>query len=353
MQLTVQPPLRLTICITTFNRGKFIGATLESILPQLTSECEVLVLDGGSNDATESVVAGHAARCAQLRYVRQPTNSGFDRDLNSAVELAHGQYCWLMSDDDLLKPSAVATVLDVLNRHREASLIVLNVEFKDFTMSRVVQRRWLDYAEDRQYRATEMDLLFGDLGYRFLYLGGVIIKRNIWLERDRDSYYGSSFVYAAVIFQRQLPAVALFIAEPQISFRTNNAHTWSRHVIEIIWIRWPALVWSFALSEAAKRKVCSLEPWKDLQELLVWRALGHYSLKEYRHSVRPRLRSPWRTLAPILVAVIPGVLVNAWLVFYFSVTRRSFHGWRRPELMLQDLRNSRFHFANRRLARAR
>lgn len=340
--------LKLSICITTFNRSPFIGATLESILNQLTSDCEVVVLDGGSTDNTEQVVSEYAQRFDRLRYVRQETNNGGDRDCNRVVELAAGEYCWIASDDDLLKPSAVAAVLEALRQ--DLSLVILNVEFRDFKMSKIVQRRWLNLESDRIYARGEMDRLFAELGYRLLYLGGVVVKRAIWLARERTPYYGSYFIHVGMIFQAPLPGEALVMAEPFISFRTSNTHSWSSHVIDIIWVRWPSLVWSLPLSQEAKAQVCGVQPWRSLGELLVWRAFGFYSLAEYLRHIRPRLRLIHDALTPALVALLPGALVNALLVLYYSVanrpSRRLYQGWRQPDLMLVDLRNSRYYFRN-------
>ena len=38
-----------------------------------------------------------------LRYFRESVNSGVDRDYDKAVGYASGEYCWLMTDDDLLQ----------------------------------------------------------------------------------------------------------------------------------------------------------------------------------------------------------------------------------------------------------
>lgn len=51
------PDIKLSICIGTFNRSAFIGATLESIVSQATSECEIVVSDNASNDDTWKVVS--------------------------------------------------------------------------------------------------------------------------------------------------------------------------------------------------------------------------------------------------------------------------------------------------------
>jgi abequosyltransferase len=338
---------KLSICISTFNRASFIGATLKSIIAQATSDCEIVVLDGGSTDDTQLVVSEHG--CDLLRYFRQDVNNGLDRDYDRAVELARGDYCWLMTDDDFLKPGAVAAVLEAIRR--DVSLIVVNAESRDFSMSKVLQRRWLDFESDRVYGPEDMDRLFVELGDSLKYIGGMVVKRAIWLARERERYYGSLFIYLGVIFQERLPSGALVIAEPLITCRMGNSHAFSPKLFEALIVNFPSLVWSLAISESAKSKVCVAEPWRSLHELLLWRAWGFYSLLEYRRWIRPRVHSTREALAPTVVALLPGALVNALLIFYYSLTSRSYRGIWQPDVMVQFLRESRHYFRNWRVFR--
>ena len=41
---------KLSICMATYNRGKFIGLTLDSIMSQMRSDVELIVVDGASPD---------------------------------------------------------------------------------------------------------------------------------------------------------------------------------------------------------------------------------------------------------------------------------------------------------------
>jgi abequosyltransferase len=340
--MTTASAIKLSICIPTLNRAAYIGDALASIISQATPECEIVVLDGGSSDDTQRVVTDYARRFDRLSYVRQSSNQGFDRDCDDVVLRARGQYCMLMSDDDLLKPGAVKATLDALSR--DPSLVVLNVEFRDFRMASVVQRRWLRLASDRRYRGGETDSVFAELGPRLLYLGGVVFPRELWLARDRRSFYGSLFVNVGVLFQAPLPGEAVLLAEPLVAYRTGNTHTFSPRVLELMWVAWPALIWSLAPAASAKRRVCKAEPWRNFGELLVYRGLGLYSLAEYKSWIYPRARSMSDGLIPILIAVLPGALVNPIVIGWFRITRRRFHGWREPELLLPNLRQSRFYF---------
>ena len=171
--------LKLSFCIPTFNRAAYIGATLDSILAQATDECEIVVSDNASTDDTERLVIEYARRFDRLRYFKQDTNTGPDRNFDCAVELARGEYCWLFPDDDLLKPGAVSAVLKALDR--ELSLVIVNVELKDVSMLKVLRPRWLNLESDCIFGHDEMDRLFAALDEMLWYVGSLIVKRQIWI----------------------------------------------------------------------------------------------------------------------------------------------------------------------------
>lgn len=334
--MTQLSPLKLSICIPTFNRSTFIGATLESIIAQATRDCEIVVSDNASTDDTEQVVSEYARHFERLRYIRQDTNRGLDRNFDRVVELAHGEYCWLMTDDDLLMPGAVARVLEALRRN--LSLVIVNVEVRDFRMSKVLQSHRLNFISDRVYRQGETDRLFMDLDETAMYIGSIIVKREMWLARPRERYYGSLFIHVGVIFQEHLPGEALVIAEPLVSYRLGNTHTFSAQSSEIFLSKWPSVVGSLALCESTRKKIRSAEPWSNPQWLLLLRGRGFYSLTEYRQWIRPRLHSIRERLAPALIALIPGVLVNALFMLYYSI--------RKNGSRLQVMKQSRFNMRN-------
>jgi abequosyltransferase len=320
--------IKLSICITTFNRAVFIQKALESIIPQLTGECEIVVVDGASRDNTQAVVAECSRGCGGLRYVRLERNNGVERDFNTTVELARGEYCWFMSDDDIIKPGAVSRVLDAL--HREASLILVNTDVRDGDMSKVLKESLFHDIAVPVYGPSEMDRLFGEMGSYLIYIGCVVIKRSIWLSREKERYYGSMFFHVGVIFQEKLPGEALVITEPCISIRMANDHSYWENVFEIFLAKWPTLIWSLPPSEEAKRKVCRREPWREVRILLLYRALGAYSISDYRRWIRPSLRTMREALPPVFVALVPCILINAVYTLYCSVTRRE--RWWLPEL---------------------
>lgn len=337
--------VRLSICITTFNRAAFIGETLESILSQLPEDCELVVLDSASTDATSEVLSSYEGRHSNLRFVRKETNKGFDEDCDSAVELARGEYCWLMTDDDVVKPGAIAAILGSINS--SLSLILLNGEIVSFDMAKVLQHRWVEVASDRMYASSELDRLVTDHGHLLRFVGCVVIKRSIWMARDRRRYFGSMFIHLGVIFQELLPGKILLIAQPCFRYRMGNTHVYSSRSFETFVVKLLTLLESTSLSKEAKDRICSTESWTGFRELLELRGLGFYSKAEYVRWVRPRLTSVWHRFNPAFVALLPGGIVNLFYVIYYSLSRRLHRRGFSPEVVLQMMRESPYHFRSR------
>jgi abequosyltransferase len=351
----------LSVCIATMNRAQFIGKTLDSILLQATEDVEVVVVDGASTDNTEQVVHEYQAQFSRLRYLRLPINGGFDQDYNQAVEFAQGDYCWLMSDDDILKPGAIATVLQAIRDDHD--LIVVNWEVwnQDFTkllLSHVFSL-WdarssrhdksvsmvanygpylLPLPPDRLYQPEESQSLFVDMAMALSFISIVVIKRRVWMNRDRASYFGTLFVHVGVIFQAPLTGTTLFIAQPQVATRYGNASWMSQH-FEIWMFKWPNLIWSFSeFTEAAKHQISPREPWHNLKDLLMNRAIGVFSNKEYSHWLLPRLKSRRERFTTYLIAQLPGWIVNLLYVATISLLRLN------GGFLLADLKNSPFYY---------
>ena len=297
----------LSICIATYNRARFLGATLEVILPQLTAATEVVLVDGASTDDTPDVVGSYARRDERVRYHRQSLNGGVDRDFMAAVTMARGRYCWLFTDDDFLVPGAVARVHSHLDEGH--SLIVVNAEVRSADLSRVLEPSRLRFTEDRTYVPGEDDRLFADAGVYLSFIGGVVIERALWQAREKEKYVGSEFIHIGVIFQAPLPSSALVIGTPLIRIRYGNA-MWTARGFEIWMLRWPELVWSMPRSDRAKRKVVARERWRNPVLLLGHRAIGAYALPEYRRLIAPRKGALSRLMAR-LIASIPGGPLNA------------------------------------------
>jgi abequosyltransferase len=328
---------QLSICIATMNRAAFLRETLDGLLAQATDDVEIVILDGGSSDGTEALGSLYASRSPLVRYFRQSTNMGVDRDFDNAVQKATGTYCWLMSDDDLLKPGAIARVLAEIARGFD--LIVVNAEARTTEMSEVLTSSLLKFNSDHEYGPGDGDRLLAEVGSYLSFIGGVVINRRLWNARAREPYYGSLFIHVGVIFQGPLTS-ALAIADPLIVIRYGNA-MWTSRAFEIWMFKWPWLIWSFPwLGDAAKARVTPREPWRKASTLLLFRARGAYAAAEYRRWLRPLTRSMAERLKLGAIARLPGLVAHSAVTIYLSLRHPE------PAVALFELQHSPFRPAN-------
>ena len=123
----------LSLCVPTYNRAGLLDQALRAVLDQITPDMadlvEIVVLDNASPDGTPAVVTRVQADFPRLplRALRHPQNIGPDANFYEAVKEAQGEYVYLLSDDDILLPGAVARLLSLIQEHPGFDAFCLNI----------------------------------------------------------------------------------------------------------------------------------------------------------------------------------------------------------------------------------
>jgi hypothetical protein len=114
----------VSIVIPTYNRREWLGGALDSVLEQDYANLEALVVDDGSDDGTQDLLAHYAQRWPQdrFRYLHQ-SNAGQARAINHGNRVARGEILGYLSDDDALLPGAVSRLASELIAHPGAAAV--------------------------------------------------------------------------------------------------------------------------------------------------------------------------------------------------------------------------------------
>ncbi len=120
----------ISIIIPTYNRAHFIGACIQSVLDQSVLPAEIIVVDDGSTDDTETVV--RSVDSERVRYFRK-ANSGAPDTRNFAAERAEGEFIITIGSDDVMLPGAMESIVDAYQENPECDfyygdLIVTSAE---------------------------------------------------------------------------------------------------------------------------------------------------------------------------------------------------------------------------------
>jgi glycosyltransferase involved in cell wall biosynthesis len=95
--------LRVSVLMPVFNGGPYLATAIESVQAQTLADFELVIVDDGSTDGSEDVIAGFAARDRRIRVYRKP-NSGISETLNRGIAEARGDWIARLDADDVMLP---------------------------------------------------------------------------------------------------------------------------------------------------------------------------------------------------------------------------------------------------------
>ena len=110
------PPVSLVV--VNYNQGRFLSASLQSILRQTYRNLEVLFWDDGSTDRSVEIARSLAVRDDRLRVIAAP-HQGLGLARLQALAQTTGEYVGYVDSDDVLALSAVAETVQVLEARSE------------------------------------------------------------------------------------------------------------------------------------------------------------------------------------------------------------------------------------------
>ena len=115
--------LRFSVVIPTYNRAAFIGKTIEGVLSQTYQDFEIIVVDDGSTDDTESVVQRYVGK--KLAYYKKK-NEERATARNFGTQLAKGDYINWFDSDDLMLAAHLAEAQSLISERSDPEAIALS-----------------------------------------------------------------------------------------------------------------------------------------------------------------------------------------------------------------------------------
>lgn len=113
--MTQHKPL-VSIIIPTYNRAHLIGETLDSIKAQTYKNWECIVVDDGSTDNTDTILAKYVEKDNRFQYHQRPVNriKGANACRNYGFELSKGEYINWFDSDDIMCPEFIKLKMKIL-----------------------------------------------------------------------------------------------------------------------------------------------------------------------------------------------------------------------------------------------
>ncbi len=203
-----------SVIIPSYNCGRKLEATIESVLSQTEGLCELIVIDGGSTDDTLDVIGKFEGR---LRYVSETDRGVYDA-MNKGVRMSSGKYVFILGAGDRLREGVLSRVAEVLpdgpsfvygDAYLERHGVLMGglLEKADFIRTNICQQA-IFYERSVFDLLGEFDLkynvyadwafnmkCFADPRLRKLYLGLVVADFEGWgiSDTQKDAHFVNDF----------------------------------------------------------------------------------------------------------------------------------------------------------------
>lgn len=116
--------MKLSIIVACYNIDRYIRRCIESILPQLTKEVELVIINDGSTDDSKAILQSLASTTGNFKILNF-NNGGLATARNRGIDNTTGEYLWFIDGDDFIMKDSVETLLKVIER-TQSDIIAFN-----------------------------------------------------------------------------------------------------------------------------------------------------------------------------------------------------------------------------------
>ena len=179
MQCPCVPGL-VSVVLPVYNQADLLTDSIESVLNQTYGDLELIVVNDGSTDGVESVLARYVDH-PRVRALTQ-ANQKLPKALSNGFEFARGEFWTWTSADNLMHPDQLSRQVEFLRSHPESSLV-----YADYL---AIDDRG-EPLEDPSFRPQDR---------REPTSPEIHLPRNPWLiNLEQDNFIGACFLYRAVV----------------------------------------------------------------------------------------------------------------------------------------------------------
>ena len=115
----------ISVCMATYNGGRFIKEQIDSILPQLSQDDELIVSDDGSTDRTLEIIASYKDERIKVFHHQKTGNKYYPtlkvcystNNFENALKQAKGDYIFLCDQDDIWEKNKVEESMKLLKKY--------------------------------------------------------------------------------------------------------------------------------------------------------------------------------------------------------------------------------------------
>lgn len=113
----------VSVIMAAYNAERHISASIESVINQTYANFELLVINDGSSDRTQSIIEEFCKRDSRIKLINNDKNLFVIKSRNIGIENAKGKYLAILDADDLAFPNRLEKQVEFLENNPDVFLI--------------------------------------------------------------------------------------------------------------------------------------------------------------------------------------------------------------------------------------
>lgn len=229
----------VSVLLAVRNGGEHVESAIDSVLSQVFSFYELIVVDDGSTDDTSKILCGLADNVERMRIIKNEGSVGLTRSLNIALAASCGMYVARIDHDDVWSPEKLKKQLAFLEVHPEVGL--LGTAYKEMSMDGLSMRDPL-----LPFCQSDSEIRRALYQYNPFFHSSIVVRRDLLLSvggyNERFIYAQDYELWVRLLCHSQaanLPEVLCFrrTGELNISFRKNREQRLNALRAKLLWAR--------------------------------------------------------------------------------------------------------------------
>ena len=109
----------ISIIVPVYNKEKYLRRCLESLINQTVKDIEILIINDGSTDDSESIVKEYINKCSTMITYYSKKNEGIAKTRNYGITVAKSDYILFVDADDYIDENLVEKLLPYMKQNTE------------------------------------------------------------------------------------------------------------------------------------------------------------------------------------------------------------------------------------------
>jgi len=287
----------------------------------------VFIADDSMSDVNLEVLQELCAQFPCIHWHRNKTNLGIDLNIQCVVAMSDCDYNWLIGEDDLFLPGAVAHMFDVIQKQSHP-FIFSNYQYVSENHRQVIGIALTSLTDGECAANKFIEEALWSVGF----IGSCVLQRKTWETTTGIEYNGTYFTHVGRILDMLAGQHAVYISEqPAIANRAQgeDTFTWKKdsfgvflgfeRMCRIAAERNPSLRVAIQLAANNYRLKFAYLSVKTTFRL---RSEGAFDLHQFRAYIPQLEIERWRKVWLLGLAITPIILIKPLAFAYIFYQRR-------------------------------